>query len=118
MKSRREQILLSALELIIKSRNETYGDPELNLDNTWSIFHAVSRGHRFSQRPSAEKAALFLIAVKLSRIVCGSYNADNYEDLVGYAAIAGEAAEREALRQAAATSPILDLPRRRSRRRK
>ena len=38
----------------------------------------------------------FMLAVKLGRASQGKHNADDYIDLVGYAALAGEAAERSA----------------------
>ena len=39
---------------------------------------------------------LMMISVKLGRMAKGRHHADDYTDLIGYAALAGECAEREA----------------------
>ena len=54
------------------------------------VFNAAT-GHNLSER----EGWIFQIATKLGRAAQGGHNVDDYIDLGGYAALAGESAERE-----------------------
>lgn len=75
---------------IVDQRAEHYGDAYDNhsrISTLWSAY----LGHPVS----AEQVAMCMILVKISRSVV-AYHPDNFEDIVGYAAIAREIAQRDA----------------------
>ena len=85
----RAEILKMAMELTIKDRQEQYGDAEENFGvvaRLWQVY----TGRQYS----AKDVAMMLALLKVARIMSG-YKADNYVDLAGYAALAGEIATKE-----------------------
>ncbi len=90
----RGNILAIALELIEGARTEAYGDPMLNLDCA-SVLKNTVRAFKQRQMSAVEQEAIDQCLTKIARIYTGPrYLPDNYIDLAGYAAIAGEAAAR------------------------
>lgn len=85
----RAGILKMAMELTVKSRQEQYGDAEENF-SVVARFWEVYSGHSYS----ASDVAMMLALLKVARAMSG-YKEDNYVDLAGYAALAGEIAENE-----------------------
>ena len=75
--------VLRTVASIVADRGDTHGDWQHNMDNTaamWSAYLHVPL--------SGRDVAVMLALMKISRMACGAYNADDYVDLVGYAAIA------------------------------
>lgn len=86
----RKDVLEKALKLVTEDRNETHGDPETNLGQIaalWSTYLGVDI--------TPSQVALCNILQKISRTRSGEHNADDYYDIVGYGAIAGQLADKE-----------------------
>ena len=86
----RAEILKAAERCVCTDRNQQYGDPEDNfrtISMLWSVY-LCARGmeHPLSAADVGAMMALF----KLGRIATGGDKADNFIDLAGYAACAGE----------------------------
>ena len=88
----KEEILAKANELISKDRNETHGDAFKNhaeIAEFWNIF--LDGKLRPMANITAQDVAVMMILLKVSRSTQGEkFNIDNFIDMVGYAAIAGE----------------------------
>ena len=86
----RSDILDMASECITKDRAATHGDMEENFSTIaayWSIHLGVE--------VSAADCAIMCAQIKIARLKSNAAHADNWVDLVGYAACGGElAAER------------------------
>lgn len=87
----REKILDAAKEQVNGSRQQDYGTPEDNFQTIADLWMAYKSGYKFS----SEDVAVMMMMVKIARIASGNYKTDNYIDLAGYAACAGEIAERK-----------------------
>jgi len=90
----RVNILLEAADLTGSVREQDYGDPSQNLRCAAEL-KLVFRKH-CGKRPisSGEQEAIDRCFEKLARVATGPIvKRDNYIDLAGYAAIAGEIAE-------------------------
>lgn len=89
-KTTRAEILETAIKMVDGSRNHDHGEPENNFEtiaNLWSIYTG--------KELCSEDVAIMMILLKVARIASGKYNPDNYVDIAGYAACAGEIAEEE-----------------------
>lgn len=85
------EILEEAKRLVTQDRNETHGDAKVQLTQVaalWSTF----AGFDFS----AADVAMMNVLQKISRTAHGKLNTDDFVDICGYAAIAGELASLEA----------------------
>lgn len=85
----RAEILKMAIELTVKDRQEQYGDARENFELV-ARFWEVYTGRPYS----ASDVAMMLALLKVARAMSG-YKADNYVDLAGYAALAGEITAKE-----------------------
>lgn len=85
----RTEILKKANECVMGDREQDYGSPEDNFAYIADLWTAYS-GHGFT----AHDVALMLALLKVARAGNGNYHPDNYVDLAGYAACAGEIADR------------------------
>ena len=87
----RAEILKKAEECVNGSRQEDYGNPE---DNFKTIAHLwMDYLHGTGQdliEINACDVAVMLALLKVARIASGQAKADNFIDLAGYAACAGE----------------------------
>ena len=86
----RSEILKAAERCVCTDRNQQYGEPEDNfrtISMLWSVY-LCARGmeHPLSAADVGAMMALF----KIGRIATGGDKADNFIDLAGYAACAGE----------------------------
>ncbi len=86
----RERILQQAIQCICHDRQNAYGEPEDSFECIAALWEAYM-GIGFS----AKDVAIMMALLKVARIATGKHKADNYIDLAGYAACAGELAERE-----------------------
>lgn len=92
-KTERGSILESGIKLTEGSRNDSYGDPNINLQCQKELWDIYTKFNRFSgaEHSLAHDAAIQHICAKLARIACGEPgHRDNYVDLATYAAIAAE----------------------------
>jgi hypothetical protein len=88
----KEEILKKARDLITGDRNETHGDAFQNhaeIAEFWNIF--LDKKLQPMASITAEDVALMMVLMKISRNTQGKKNnLDNFIDMCGYAAIAGE----------------------------
>lgn len=84
---------LDRVRAIIAERGKTHGPDAIHqLGHAHALKRAI--GHRENPNLTlAEKEAMDMIAVKLSRLVNGEPIGDHWDDIIGYAAIAREARE-------------------------
>ena len=92
MSMTKEEILKKAKDLITGDRNETHGDAFQNhaeIAEFWNIY--LDKKLQPMASITAEDVALMMILMKISRNTQGKKNnIDNFIDMCGYAAIAGE----------------------------
>ena len=92
MSMSKEEIFVKANRLISKTRNETHGDAFKNhaeIAEFWNIF--LDKKLQSMASITAEDVALMMVLMKISRNSQGKKsNIDNFIDMCGYAAIAGE----------------------------
>lgn len=86
----RAEILKAAERCVCTDRNQQYGEPEDNfriIAALWNVY-LFGRGAKAQLNPADIGAMMALF--KLGRIATGGNKADNFVDLAGYAACAGE----------------------------
>lgn len=86
---KRADILNEALRIVTNDREYTYGVPADNfkmIAALWSAYSIINY--------TPEDVAIMMALFKIARISTGKYKADNYIDLAGYAACAGEIAAK------------------------
>lgn len=82
---KREEVLDRAKQIVCNDREDTYGDPENNfslISALWTIY--------LDKVIHPEDVAIMMALLKIARIKTGKFKADNYIDLCGYSACAGE----------------------------
>lgn len=82
---KRKDILEKALEIVQKDRQSTYGTPEDNftcIANLW--------GSYLDKAISPTDVAVLMVLLKIARARHNPKYADNWIDIAGYAACAGE----------------------------
>ena len=88
----KEEILKKAKELITGDRNDTHGDAFQNhaeIAEFWNIF--LDKKLQPMASITAKDVAIMMILLKVSRSNQGKkFNLDNFVDMAGYSAIAGE----------------------------
>ena len=88
----KEEILKKAKEIISNDRNASHGDAFKNhaeIAEFWNIF--LDGKLRPMANITAADVAIMMILLKISRTTQGEkFNLDNFIDMAGYAAIAGE----------------------------
>ena len=89
---KKEEILAEASRIISKDRNLSHGDAFQNhaeIAEFWNIF--LDKKLQPMANITAEDVALMMVLMKISRNTQGKKNnMDNFIDMCGYAAIAGE----------------------------
>lgn len=86
----RSEILKAAERCVCTDRNQQYSEPEDNfrtISMLWSVY-LCARG--MDQPLGAADVGAMMALFKLGRIATGGDKADNFIDLAGYAACAGE----------------------------
>lgn len=86
----RSEILKAAERCVCTDRNQQYGEPEDNfriIAALWNVY-LFGRGAKSQLNPADVGAMMALF--KLGRIATGGDKVDNFIDLAGYAACAGE----------------------------
>lgn len=88
-----DHLIKSASDLVLGDRANTHGDKRKNHQNIAAMWNAYLSIRRDPAAPLNEIDVAHMMALlKLSRTQLGAHNPDDYVDLVGYAAIAGELA--------------------------
>ena len=91
--SRTPAEILEKVIATIAERGLQHGDYVENMNNTADLMSSF-----LAPRLEGSQAAVSLALLKISRMTCGGYNSDDFEDAVGYLAIAAALAEAEAER--------------------
>lgn len=87
------------IENTITERNTTHGDFEKQAACAEQMYAWMMGSPRFRDLSLSQREALHLIAVKISRILCGDpMYADNWHDIAGYAMLGERAALKYAKR--------------------
>lgn len=82
---KREEVLEKAADIVNGARQETYGNPEdcfATIAGLWGYYLGVSL--------SSSDVAMLMVLLKVARSRGRRDYADNYVDIAGYAACAGE----------------------------
>ncbi len=82
-----KQFCDTAGEIITGDRAKSHGDAGDNFQNIadlWSAYLGISI--------SASQVSLMMVMLKIARAKMGAFNNDDYVDMCGYAALAGEIA--------------------------
>lgn len=93
---KRNQILEEAEKCVCQSRNEEYGPIEDNFStiaefwNTYLYSKEKSKPDGDGIRISSGDVSIMMCLLKIARVSSGQIKADNFIDLAGYAACAGE----------------------------
>jgi hypothetical protein len=95
----RTEVLEAARHCVCGERQQDYGSPENNFANIAALWEAYA-GRSYTP----VEVAVMLALLKVARIKSGR-KADNFVDLAGYAALAGELADQD---QEPATEPAAD----------
>ncbi len=83
----RKSILAEAEKCVCTDREQQYGSPE----NNFSLIARLWREYLDCDNPiTAHDVAMMMALLKIARIASGQTKEDNYVDLAGYAACAGE----------------------------
>lgn len=92
-----------AAELVGGDRARTHGSKGLNFRTTACLWNAylTAKAMTLTDGWTAEEVritgqdfAIMMILAKMSRVLSGAYNADDFVDMAGYAACAGEVARQ------------------------
>lgn len=87
----RATILSTAAEYVCKDRDAQYGSAENNFALIGNFWNSYLSG-RETDYIDAHDVAVMMALLKVARIATGKPKADNYIDLAGYIACAGEIA--------------------------
>ncbi len=98
---KRSDVLNEAFECVCCTREKTYGTPEENFNTVgllWAVYLRAAHPELAYKLPingiNAKDVAVMMSLFKVARIATGS-SADNFIDLAGYAALAGEIATQQ-----------------------
>ena len=92
-----KSILEKATELVSGDRQNTHGDKVTNHQNIARMWNAHLHNANIlpeDKHLTPQDVALMMAGLKLARAAHGALNMDDYVDLAGYAACAGEIAQR------------------------
>ncbi len=89
----RTKILDTAKNIITHDRNNQYGGMEDNFNKIaeyWSLY--------LGKKITGHDVAMMMLFLKIARVQTGKTNEDNYIDIAGYVACAGEIALKEEIK--------------------
>lgn len=90
-----QQFVAQAAEYVGGDRARTHGDKGKNFRTTAILWQAYEDAKREAGAGDLERPmdfALKMVLAKMSRILSGEYNQDDFVDMAGYAGCAGEVA--------------------------
>lgn len=84
--------LLNQASIVLEQRAKLRDKPDGE-----RVFANVAQAYNalFGTTMTASQAAMFMMLLKIARSANGEYHADDYVDIVGYAALVGEEASKE-----------------------
>ena len=85
-----------AAELVAGDRARTHGDKGANFGATTHLWNGYLKARGFQIELTPIDFAQMMVLAKMSRVITGEYNPDDFVDQAGYSACAGEVA-RQAL---------------------
>tara|TARA_Y100000310_G_C20432607_1_gene692200 strand:- start:64 stop:387 length:324 start_codon:yes stop_codon:yes gene_type:complete len=85
-----KNIINEASKLVSNDREKSYGNKSINHKNIAKLWSAY-----LDMEVSSHDVAMLMSLLKIARTKSGELCIDNYIDLVGYAAIAGQLASEE-----------------------
>ncbi len=91
------EIACAAAALLEGDRQRTHGDKRTNHANIAALWDGYM-ARRFGLATGSVQprdVACLMVLLKVARTLAGQHNPDDYVDMVGYAAIAGELAEAQ-----------------------
>ena len=103
----RERLLSTAADYVMKHRNKSYGEPDEDFQRIAAIASAM--GFRFGEDGrtlTGSDVALFMIALKTSRLAWNPTHEDSWTDIAGYAACGFETAALQAERSQGVTASV------------
>lgn len=81
-----KQCVADRVEAILKARGNRYGNAAEQSRVFVDIVDAVGKTGKVSSMPPIARQSLYMIALKMSRIVCGDpMDPDSWQDIEGYA---------------------------------
>lgn len=96
----RADILDTAKAIVTGEREKQYGKPEDNFAAVAQMWEVYLRGQCVGEgadvRIAPEDVAMMMVLLRVGRLMTGDYLADNYVDICGYVACAGEIAGKGA----------------------
>jgi len=86
------EIATRAASLVSGEREQTHGDKRVNFGNIAHLWNAwlQMRGSSLSDGLTGADVSEMMELLKIARRHSGEYNADDYVDTAGYAAVTGE----------------------------
>lgn len=95
-----EQVLSDAVDAIAdRAKKRDTPEGERSMKRAVQMFNALKGGDRFM---TEREGWLFMCCLKMSRATAGTFHLDDFVDLAGYAALAGECGVEE---RSAANAP-------------
>lgn len=85
-----DEILEMASDLVTGDRASEHGDMKENMERIARLWNVYLAGGRLI---SSTDVAVMLALMKIARIATGKHRPDNFIDIAGYAAIAGQVSE-------------------------
>lgn len=88
-KTKREEILMAAKNIVCSDRNKQYGEPEDNFGNIaklWSVYTGLTL--------TAKDVALMMTLFKIGRLMSNPEKDDSWVDAAGYIACGAECATK------------------------
>lgn len=89
----RSDILDKAKHIITEDRNDTYGEPEESFEDIatlWNAYLFLKKKYHMCPVITSEDVGLMMVLFKIGRQITGEGKLDNYVDMAGYCACAGE----------------------------
>lgn len=87
-------IARKAAELVSGDRQRTHGDKVLNHQAIAHLWNGYFQASKIDAVVDAHDVAVMMVLLKAARTTHGEFNIDDYFDMAGYAAVAGEIAVR------------------------
>ena len=94
LRATRTSILDAAQKCVCGDREQDYGSPESNFQIIAELWNTYLSNKSCCESITAVDVGMMLALLKIARVASGRLKDDNFVDLAGYAACAGEIASR------------------------
>lgn len=98
---KRNEILDSAMECVMKDRAATHGEAEDNFNTIADLWNAYLKSKGLMPKDKGmdgKDTAVLMILMKVSRLVTSPEHSDHWVDIAGYSACGGSIATKEKVR--------------------